>query len=87
MLCWLVEVSCVTAMSSGRVPSGRVSPSSAALIMAFVPAAWRLMISTSSAESAAIAFFTVFGMSCSLRSRKILWPRARIWRTMSGPSA
>ena len=56
-------------------------------IMRDVPAAWRLHISTSSRESTAMLFLTVFGMSCSLRSRKILWPRARIWRTMSGPSA
>ena len=72
MLCWLVEVSCVTAMSIGRVPSARVRPSSAADIIARVPGAWRLTMSTSREESTAMAFFTVLGMSCSLRSRKIL---------------
>lgn len=56
MLCWLVEVSWVTAMSSGRVPSARVRPSSAAVIMARVPAACRFTMSTSSADSTAIAF-------------------------------
>ena len=59
----------------------------AAVIMAAVPAAWRFTMSTSSADNAAMAFFTVLGMSCSFRSRKILWPRARISRTMEGPSA
>ena len=83
----LVEVSWVTAMSRGRVPSGRVRPSRAAVIMAAVPAAWRFTMSTSSRESTAMALFTVLGMSWSLRSRKILWPRALISRTMSGPSA
>ena len=32
-----------------------------------------------------MAFLTVLGISCSFRSRKILWPRALISRTMSGP--
>ena len=41
---WVVEVSWVTAMSSGRVPSGRVRPSSAASIMLTVPAAWTFVI-------------------------------------------
>ena len=68
---WLVEVSWVTAMTRGRVPSGRVTPSRAASIMARVPAAWRLTISTSSFDSTAMAFFTVLGMSWSFRSRKI----------------
>ena len=80
-------VSWVTAISSGRVPSGRVRPARAADIMAPVPAAWTFTRSTSSADRAAIAFFTVLGISCSFRSRKILWPRARISRTMEGPSA
>ena len=84
---WLVEVSWVTAMSRGRVPSGLVRPSRAASIMALVPAAWRLVMSTSRPESTAMAFFTVLGMSWSFRSRKILWPRALISRTMDGPSA
>ena len=46
-----------------RVPSGRVSPSRAASIMRDVPAAWRLRISTSSRESTAMLFLTVFGIS------------------------
>ena len=87
MLIWSVEVSCVTAISRGRVPSGRVRPSSAASIMAEVPAAWRLVMSTSSRDSTAIAFLTVLGMSWSFRSRNILCPRALICRTISGPSA
>ena len=62
---------CVTAMSSGRVPSGRVSPSSAARIISIVPAACTLVMSTSSRASTDIAFFTVLGISCSLRSRNI----------------
>ena len=57
------------------------------VIMAAVPAAWRFTMSTSSADNAAMAFFTVLGMSCSLRSKKILCPRPRISRTMEGPSA
>ena len=83
----LVEVSWVTAISRGRVPSGRVRPSRAASIMVRVPAAWRLVMSTSSWESTAMAFFTVLGMSWSFRSRKILWPRAFRSRTIWGPSA
>ena len=57
------------------------------VIMAAVPAAWRLMMSTSSADRAAMAFLTVLGMSWSFRSRKMRWPRRRISRTMAGPSA
>ncbi len=83
----LVEVSCVTAISSGRVPSSRVSPSRAAFIISIVPAAWTLHMSTSRRDSTAIAFFTVLGMSCSFRSRKIRWPRRLISRTIEGPSA
>ena len=83
----LVEVSCVTAISSGRVPSARVSPSRAAFIISIVPAAWTLHMSTSSRDSTAIAFFTVLGMSWSFRSRKILCPRRLISRTIEGPSA
>ena len=82
-----VEVSWVTAMSRGRVPSGRVSPSRAARIMAEVPAAWRFTMSTSSPERTAMARLTVLGMSWSFRSRKILCPRPLISRTMDGPSA
>ena len=59
----LVEVSCVTAISSGRVPSSRVSPSRAAFIISIVPAAWTLHMSTSRRESTAIALRTVLGMS------------------------
>ena len=83
----LVEVSCVTASSMGRVPSGRVRPSKAAFIMSMVPAACRLVMSTSSLDSEAMAFLTVLGMSWSFRSRKILCPRALISRTICGPSA
>ena len=83
----LVEVSCVTASSTPQEPSSFVKPSFAASIMAIVPAACRFVMSTSSFESTFIAFLTVFGMSCSFRSRKILCPRALISRTMSGPSA
>ena len=83
----LVDVSCVTAISRGRVPSGLVRPSSAASIMAFVPAACRFVISTSRLDRTAIAFFTVLGMSCSFRSRKILWPLSLISFTIAGPSA
>ncbi len=36
-------------------------------------------MSTSSADRAAIAFLTVFGMSWSFRSRKMRWPRRRIF--------
>ena len=82
-----VEVSCVTAISNGRVPSGRVSPSTAARIISIVPAACTLHMSTSRRESTAIAFLTVLGMSCSFRSRKIRCPRRLISRTISGPSA
>ena len=46
----------------------------AASIMAMVPAACRLVMSTSSVDSTCMAFFTVLGMSCSFRSRKILCP-------------
>ena len=87
MTSWEVEVSCVTAISRGRVPSGRVRPSKAACIIATVPDAWTLTMSTSSAESTRMAFLTVLGMSWSLRSRKILCPRALMSRTMEGPSA
>ena len=83
----LVEVSCVTAISRGRVPSSRVRPSSAAFIISIVPAAWTLHMSTSSRDSTDIAFFTVLGMSWSFRSRKILCPRRLISRTIEGPSA
>ena len=82
-----VEVSWVTAISRGRVPSGRVRPSRAARIISEVPAAWRFTISTSSRERTAMARFTVWGMSWSFRSRKILWPRALMSRTTWGPSA
>ena len=58
-----VEVSWVTAMRSGRVPSSRVSPSRAARIIATVPEAWTLTMSTSRLESTRIAFLTVLGMS------------------------
>ena len=54
----LVEVSCVTAISRGRVPSSRVRPSRAARIISIVPAAWTLHMSTSNRDSTAIAFFT-----------------------------
>ena len=84
---WSVEVSCVTAMSNGRVPSGRVSPSSAPFIIGVAPAACTLVISTSRLASTDIAFLTVFGISCSFRSRKILCPRALISFTIDGPSA
>ena len=87
MASWSVEVSWVTAISRGRVPSGRVRPSRAPFIMAVVPAACRLVMSTSRLDRTAIAFLTVLGMSCSFRSRKILWPRALISLTMEGPSA
>ena len=83
----LVEVSCVTAMSRGRAPSGPVSPSSAASIISRVPKAWRFIMSAPVPRRTRIALFTVFGMSQSLRSRKISWPRAFISRTMPGPSA
>ena len=82
-----VEVSWVTAISRGRVPSGRVRPSRAARIIAEAPAAWRFTMSTSRRLSTAMARFTVLGMSWSFRSRKILWPRALISRTICGPSA
>ena len=87
MRIWSVLVSCVTAMSSGRVPSGRVRPSRAASIMAMVPKAWRLVMSTSNCESERMPPLTVLGMSQSLRSKKILWPRRLISRTICGPSA
>ena len=77
----LVEVSCATLLA------GRVRPSLAASIMAMVPAACRLVMSTSKVESTCMAFFTVLGMSWSFRSRKIRCPRALISRTMDGPSA
>ena len=83
----LVEVSCVTAISSGRVPSSHVSPSRAAFIISIVPAAWTLHMSTSRRESTAIALRTVLGMSWSFRSRKMRCPRRLISRTISGPSA
>ena len=83
----VVEVSCVTAISSGRCLPGIVRPSRAASIMAFVPAAWRLTMSTSSWASTCRAFLTVLGISCSFRSRKILCPLALSSRQMAGPSA
>ena len=58
-----------------------------AFIISIVPAACKLVISTSRRDRTFIAFLTVLGMSCSFRSRKILWPRALISRTMLGPSA
>ena len=82
----LVEVNWVTAISSGRLPSGLVSPSSAAFIISTVPAAWTLVMSMSRRERARMAFFTVLGMSWSLRSRKMGWPRRLICLTISGPS-
>ena len=87
MLRWSVLVSCVTAMSSGLEPSGLVRPSSAASIMALVPAAWRFTMSAPRPESTRMAFFTVFGMSCSFRSRNTRCPRSLSCRTMSGPAA
>ena len=83
----LVEVSCVTAMSNGRFPSGPVRPSSAAVIISAVPKACRFIMSAPVPRNTDIARLTVFGMSQSLRSRKMLWPRAFISLTMSGPSA
>ena len=78
----------VTAMSLvWRRPFSSVRPSIAARIMSAPPKAWRLMMSTSSALSERMAPRTVLGMSQSLRSRKILCPRALISRTMSGPAA
>ena len=82
-----VEVSWVTAMSRGRVPSGLVSPSRAAAIMAFVPAAWTFTMSAPRLESTAMAFFTVLGISWSFRSRNTLYPRSFRLRTIWGPSA
>ena len=82
-----VEVNWVTAMRMGRVPSGRVSPSRAARIMAEAPEACRFTISTSRRLSTAMARPTVLGMSWSFKSRKILWPRDLISRTICGPSA
>ena len=77
----------VTAISFGRVPSGRCSPSSAASIMVRVPAACRLTMSAPRPESTRMAFLTVFGMSCSFRSRNTPCPRSFRLRTICGPSA
>ena len=82
-----VLVSCVTATSSGRDPSGRVSPSTAASIMRFVPKACTFTMSAPSSRRTRIERPTVFGMSHSLRSRNTLCPRSLTARTMFGPAA
>ena len=81
-----MEVSCVTPIRSGREPSPPISPLKAALIMCEPPAACTFTMSVPSRLSARMAFITVFGMSCSFRSRKILCPRSFIRLTMDGPS-
>ena len=86
MASWSVEVSWVTAMRIGLVPSSLISPSRAAFIMAVVPAQWTFTMSMSSFDNAAMAFFTVLGMSWSFRSRKILCPLLLISLTISGVS-
>ena len=87
IICSLVLVSCVTAISRGRAPFAPASrPSSAARIMAEPPAACRFTMSAPRAARLRMAFFTVLGMSCNLRSRNTSCPRALISRTICGPS-
>ena len=57
------------------------------VLMAMVPAACRLVISTSRRDKTAMDFFTVLGISCNFRSRKILCPLLFNSFTMAGPSA
>src|ERR1019366_1593643 len=62
-------------------------PSPNAFIISVPPAAWQFTIEAPVAAAAAAARPTVFGMSCSLRSRKTPAPDATISRTREGPSA
>ena len=60
--------------------------STAALIMSVPPAACTVMISGRSRDTARAAPATVFGMSCSFRSRNTSTPLApRTVATTSGP--
>ncbi|CCX56617.1 unknown [Bacteroides sp. CAG:1060] len=88
----LVDVSWVTAMSRGLVPSSAVRSSIGPCLpfigyaISIVPAACTLHMSTPSPARTRIAFFTVFGISWSLRSRNTLCPAAFMSRTIWGPS-
>src|ERR1019366_1229226 len=62
-------------------------PSPNAFIISVPPEAWQFTIEAPVAAAAAAARPTVFGMSCSLRSRKTPAPEATISRTREGPSA